>query len=60
MPPHWLVYFAVADCDASVERARTLGANVKVPPSDIPGVGRFAVLEDPQAAAFAIIRLADG
>jgi uncharacterized protein len=59
VPPHWLVYFAVSDCDASAGRARELGATVKVPPSDIPGVGRFAVLEDPQRAAFAIIRLAN-
>jgi uncharacterized protein len=57
VPPHWLIYFAVADCEASAERARELGASVKVPPSDIPGIGRFAVLEDPQGAAFAIIRL---
>jgi predicted enzyme related to lactoylglutathione lyase len=60
VPPHWLVYFAVSDCDASAERARVLGAMVKVPPSDVPSIGRFAVLEDPQGAAFAIIRLADG
>jgi predicted enzyme related to lactoylglutathione lyase len=59
VPPHWLVYFAVSDCDASAERARGLGAKVKVPPSEIPGIGRFAVLEDPQGAAFAIIRLSD-
>jgi predicted enzyme related to lactoylglutathione lyase len=59
VPPHWLIYFAVADCEASAERARELGASVKVPPSDIPGIGRFAVLEDPQGAAFAIIRLLD-
>ncbi len=59
VPPHWLVYFAVTDCDESADRARVLGAKVKVPSSDIPGVGRFAVLEDPQGAVFAIIRLAD-
>jgi hypothetical protein len=57
VPPHWLVYFAVADCDASTERARGLGATVKVPPSDIPGVGRFSMLADPQGAGLAIIRL---
>jgi predicted enzyme related to lactoylglutathione lyase len=59
VPPHWLVYFAVADCDASAERARALGATVKVPPSDIPGVGRFSMLADPQGAGFAILRLAN-
>ena len=57
-PPHWLVYFAVDDCDARAARATSLGATVKVPPSDIAGVGRFAVIEDPHGAAFAIIRLA--
>lgn len=59
VPPHWLVYFAVSDCDLSTERARVLGARVKVPPSEIPGVGRFGVLQDPQGASFAIVRLSD-
>jgi hypothetical protein len=59
VPPHWLVYFAVADCDASTERAHELGATVKVPPSDIPGVGRFSMLADPQGAGFAVLRLAN-
>ncbi|HEY8258925.1 MAG TPA: VOC family protein [Gemmatimonadales bacterium] len=57
VPPHWLVYFSVDDCDGSADRARGLGATVKVPPSDIPGIGRFAVLADPQGAVFAVIRL---
>ncbi len=60
VPPHWLVYFAVDDCDTSAARAKSLGATVRVPPSDIGGIGRFAVIEDPHGAAFAIIRLADG
>ena len=58
VPPHWLVYFAVGDCDASATRAGELGARTVTPPADIPGVGRFAVLEDPQGAVFAIIRSA--
>jgi uncharacterized protein len=53
-PPRWSVYFQVADCDASAARAQSLGAQVWVPPRDIPGVGRFAVLSDPQGAAFSI------
>jgi predicted enzyme related to lactoylglutathione lyase len=57
VPPHWLVYFAVDDCDARVARARGLGAQVKLPPVDIPNVGRFATLQDPQGAAFAVIKL---
>jgi hypothetical protein len=56
-PAHWLVYFAVGDCDASAAKAARAGATLVVPPSDIPGVGRFAVATDPQGAAFAMIEL---
>jgi predicted enzyme related to lactoylglutathione lyase len=57
IPPHWLPYFAVADCDATLALAKAEGARVLVEPMDIGGVGRFAVLADPQGAPFAIIRL---
>ncbi|RMG61620.1 MAG: VOC family protein, partial [Calditrichaeota bacterium] len=57
VPSHWLVYFAVEDCDATVKTAQSLGGQVLVSPSDIPGVGRFAILQDPQGAVFAIIKL---
>jgi hypothetical protein len=57
VPPHWLVYFAVDDCDAKVQKATELGARVMKPADNIPGVGRFAILFDPQDAAFAIIKL---
>jgi len=57
VPPHWMVYFAVEDCDASAEKAKTLGAEIKVPPTDIPEVGRFAVVQDPQGAVFSVIKL---
>jgi predicted enzyme related to lactoylglutathione lyase len=57
IPPHWLVYFSVDDCDAKVQKATELGANVMKPADDIPGIGRFAILTDPQGAAFAIIKL---
>ena len=57
IPPHWLVYFAVDDCDAKVQKAKELGGRVMKPADDIPGVGRFAILFDPQGAAFAIIKL---
>jgi uncharacterized protein len=57
IPPHWLAYFAVDDCDAKVQKATELGANVMKPADDIPGIGRFAILTDPQGAAFAIIKL---
>lgn len=57
VPPHWMVYFAVDDCDAKVQKATELGARVIKPADDIPEVGRFAILTDPQGAAFAIIKL---
>jgi len=56
VPAHWLVYFGVDDTDASVSRATELGATALVPPTDIPP-GRFAVLSDPDGAAFALIKM---
>jgi predicted enzyme related to lactoylglutathione lyase len=55
-PSVWTAYFAVADCDAMAKRAERLRAKILTPPTDIPSVGRFAVLSDPQGAAFAIIK----
>jgi predicted enzyme related to lactoylglutathione lyase len=54
VPSHWLGYFAVADCDKSAGRASEQRGRVLVPPTDIPNVGRFAVVQDPQGARFAI------
>jgi Predicted enzyme related to lactoylglutathione lyase len=56
-PPNWAPYFAVDDCDATVAKAKSLGAQVYVPPTDLPNVGRFAVLADPQGAAFDVIKV---
>jgi hypothetical protein len=56
VPAHWLVYFGVDDTDAAVSRASELGATTFVPPTDIPP-GRFAVLADPDGAAFAVIKM---
>lgn len=57
VPPHWMVYFAVADCDATVAEIETQGGRVMNKPMDIPEVGRFAVVSDPQGAVFAVIAL---
>ena len=56
VPPHWLAYFSVDDCDAKVKKATELGAKTIKPADDIPGVGRFAILQDPQGAVFAVIK----
>ena len=56
VPSHWMAYFDVADCNDSVQKARALAAQVNVEPTDIPEVGRFAVLQDPQGAVFSILQ----
>jgi predicted enzyme related to lactoylglutathione lyase len=56
VPPHWAVYFAVDDTDATAEKAKQLGGQVQVEPMDIPDVGRFAVISDPQGAVFSVIK----
>ena len=59
MPPNWGLYITVDDVDATAEKATGLGATVCVPPRDIPAVGRFCVLQDPQGAFISIISYAD-
>ena len=57
VPPNWLPYFMVEDCDASAAKAKQLGGSLHVPPTEIPHVGKFSVIGDPQGATFAIIKL---
>jgi predicted enzyme related to lactoylglutathione lyase len=53
-PPHWLAYVSTPDIDNTVAQAKRLGAVVHIGPQEIPNVGQFAVLSDPQGASFAI------
>jgi uncharacterized protein len=55
-PPMWVPYVAVADCDATAAKAKALGAQVIVPPTDIPNVGRFATIIDAQGACIAFMK----
>jgi predicted enzyme related to lactoylglutathione lyase len=57
VPPHWAVYLAVEDCDATATKAQSLGGTVLNGPQDIPKVGRFAIVQDPHGAVFGIIKL---
>ncbi|HMB51696.1 MAG TPA: VOC family protein [Thermoanaerobaculia bacterium] len=57
VPPHWAIYLMVEDADATAARVTELGGEVTIPPMDIPGVGRFAGVADPQGAQFLVIRL---
>jgi len=59
IPPHWMTYVAVADVDAAVRKTGEMGGKVHVPATDIPGIGRFAVLEDPTGAVFSVIKFAE-
>jgi uncharacterized protein len=54
-PPMWMPYVHVADCDATAQKATSLGAKVFMPPMDVQGVGRFAAAFDPLGAVFAFI-----
>ena len=54
-PPHWGAYITVDNVDAVLKKAEELGGKILVPATDIPEVGRFAVLQDPQGAIFSII-----
>lgn len=54
-PPHWIVYIATPDVEATVAQAERLGGKVVKGATDIPNnMGRFAVLTDPQGATFAV------
>ena len=50
MPPAWGCYVTVTDIDATSALCVELGGKILVPPMDVPGVGRMAVLQDPQGA----------
>jgi predicted enzyme related to lactoylglutathione lyase len=55
-PPHWLPYVFVDNVDDAIARARKLGGKILTGAEDIPGIGRFGVLEDPTGAALAIMK----
>ncbi len=57
-PPHWVGYVSVEDVDGCIAKAQELGGKVVHPGEDIPNVGRFAVIADPQGAGIAIYKSA--
>jgi predicted enzyme related to lactoylglutathione lyase len=56
VPSYWMVYFMSADVDGAYGKALDLGAREMVSPQDFPG-GRFAIVSDPQGAAFGLLSL---
>lgn len=55
MPPSWGAYVTVDDVDKLLPQVEKLGGRVIVPPRDIPGLGRFMVIQDPQGAMLSLI-----
>lgn len=56
VPSYWMVYFAVADVDKAFEKALSSGGREMLAPLDFPG-GRFAIVSDPQGAAFGLMKM---
>jgi predicted enzyme related to lactoylglutathione lyase len=56
LPQMWMPYVKVANTDATVEKAKKLGATSKKPPETLPNVGRLAVISDPQGAMLGILQ----
>ncbi len=55
MPPHWQSTVTVEDVETTVKMTEELGGKVLMQPQDIPTVGRFAVIQDPQGAVISVI-----
>jgi predicted enzyme related to lactoylglutathione lyase len=56
MPTYWAVYFGVDNADESTSRAQRLGGRVLTPPTDIPNVGRFSIVQDPLGATLSLFQ----
>ena len=54
IPSHWVMYVGVPDVDAATKQAKSLGATVLVEPTDVPNMGRFSQIKDPQGAVLAL------
>jgi predicted enzyme related to lactoylglutathione lyase len=56
IPPNWMPYIEAGNVDDTARKVTSLGGKVMVGPDDIPGTGRFAVVQDPQGAVFGIYK----
>jgi predicted enzyme related to lactoylglutathione lyase len=56
VPSYWMPYFGAADVDKAHEKAVAAGGKEMLPPQDFPG-GRFSILQDPQGAAFGLMKM---
>ena len=60
VPAYWAIYLAVADLNASRDRAKKLGAREITPLLEVPDVGRFVFIQDPQGAYVTMIQITRG
>ena len=56
VPPHWMPYILVTDIDAKAAKCIDLGGKVLHPPTDIPNIGRYCIIQDPTGAAIALFQ----
>jgi len=56
VPPHWMAHVEVADVDATVAKVKQMGGSVHMQPTDIPTVGRFSIVADPQGASLSVFK----
>ena len=54
--PYWLSYVGTDDVDGCVARAKEAGGQAVMEPTDVPTVGRLAVVQDPQGAFFGLFK----
>jgi len=55
-PTSWTSYFMVKKTDDTINLVKKLGGKLLSPAVDLPNIGRFAVLQDPQGAVFAVLQ----
>ena len=58
--PQWVSYIAVDDVDATLAKVEELGGAIHTPAMDVPDVGRFTIIKDPQGAIIALMKPAQG
>lgn len=56
VPPYWMGYISAPELDETVGAAKESGSEILVPPTDVPGMGAFSVIQDPQGAVVAFYR----
>jgi hypothetical protein len=54
VPPHWMLYIATGDADATAKKSEGLGGVTVMPPFEVYDLGRMAVVKDPTGATFSI------